>query len=367
MNWFVVIANTKIHYIRQLFKTILKIPTTVSAKGCVGLTRVLLLLDYMLRNHQDFSIDLFNELKNALLSRSFEEHGDMMKDTCIIPAFIQKLNYSDALYSFAMETHKSTPPPNGYIRFYAFTKYETYENYLSDLRFNMHYPIGSIVMLTSTPEYKNVYEKLLVLLRDCVIQPPKNPLLQSATFILNEYFFNSLWTVMCLLPPPQSFIDQFKDKDLFVNLPIGNLLLHYVNWMTNLIYLTDKQKSKFYKQVDIGSMKIKEHVKALVNVLKKIQNTSEQKQLQRTDAIVATIVQFLTCASLNSKYLDLYRTQLSMRKKNDAEALKIERLTQTDEDRKKFESAMKQLKEEEKLKEKEQKAKEIELLKQHNL
>ncbi|EMS14096.1 hypothetical protein KM1_052220 [Entamoeba histolytica HM-3:IMSS] len=338
---------SRINYMRKLFKMFQNIPPKLTAKGIVGLTRALLILDYMLRYHNDFSADLLNEIKNALLSRSFEEHGDLVHDTCIIPAFIEKLNYSDALASFAVETHDNIPPSNGYIRFYGFTKYDNYDNYLSDLRLGMHYPLGSVVMLTNTADYSKTYERLLGLLRDCIVEPPKNPILQSATFILGEYYFNSLWMIMCLLPPPQSFIDQFKDRHLFEKLPIGNLLLHYVNWMTNLCYLTDKQRSKFYKEVDISNMRIKNHIQALVEVLQKIKSQQDSNKLIRIDAIVETIIQFITCASLNGKYLDLYRTQLALRKKNHEEALKVEKLTQTEEDKKKFEKAIKEMKEEE--------------------
>ncbi|ELP83697.1 hypothetical protein EIN_468310 [Entamoeba invadens IP1] len=334
--------DSRILYMRKLFKIILNAPVKINTKGVVGLTRALLILDYMLRYHNDFSVDLLNELKNALLSRSFEEHGSMTKDTCIIPAFIEKLNYKDALFSVAMETKNKVPPMNGYIRFYGFTKYTTYENYLTDLRLGMHYPLGSVVMLTETADYNKVYDRLLGLLRDCSVQQPTDKSLETITFILGEYFFNSLWMILCLLPPPQAFIEQFKDRKLFKTLPVGNLILHYVNWMTNLCYLTNKQKSKFYKEVDISNIKLKDHVENLIDILKRIRSEKE-KVGGRTDAIIETIVHFLTCASLNGKYLDTYRHELILRKANNTEALAREKLTQTEEDKKKFETAAKNL------------------------
>ncbi|KAL7715373.1 Uncharacterized protein QTN25_006999 [Entamoeba marina] len=339
--------TTRIVYLRKMFDVITNAPKNISPRGVVGLTRALLILDYMLRFHNDFSSDLLEELKKALIARSFEEHGSLMHDTCIIPPFIEKLNFNDALFSFAVETHSNTPA-NGFIRFYAFTKFETYEAYLTDLRLGMHYPIGSVVMLTESKEYAKCYDQLIHLLSDCSVATPKDPTLLTASFMLNEYFFDALWRILCVLPPPQHFIDKFKDKHLFTSLPIGNTLLHYVNWLTNLCYLTDKQKSKFYKEVDIGSIRVKHHLTALYDILKKI--TTNPPSGIRIDAIVQMILQFFTCSTLNSKYLDLYRIQLRLRKAQNEEALKIETLTQSETDKKKFEKSVKELKEAERIK-----------------
>ena len=333
----------RVEYMRKLFALVRSVPQTITTSGVVGLTRVFLILDYTIRHYSDFSSDLLDELKNTLLARSFEEHGSLQHDTCIIPAFIEKLNYSDALFSITVGTRHRKVPDNGYIRFYGFTRFERYEDCLVDLRLAMHYPLGAVVMLWGTDEYKQTYDKLLELLADCTVRPPKDPALQTATFMLGEYYFNSLWTIMCLLPPPQPFIDRFKtDTALFKTTPVGNLLLHNVNWLTNFCYIGKKQDSKFYDQVDVNSIRMQHHLEALVGVLQRLSEGGAADYTRR-DAVVEAIVQFLTCASLTTDYLDVYRMELQLRRGNDARAVAKETLTQTAEERRAFEKGIEEM------------------------
>ena len=46
---------------------------------------------------------------------------------------------------------------------------------------------------------------LLELLAYCTVHQPQDTTLQMATFMFHECYFNGLWTIVCLLQPPQQF------------------------------------------------------------------------------------------------------------------------------------------------------------------
>ena len=139
------------------------------------------------------------------------------------------MNFSEALFSVSFDTRDCNVPDNVFICFYSLTRFQRHDDNPAGLRLATCFLLSPVQMRLRTYEYKQSYGKLFELFADCTVLPPKNAMLQTETFILNELYFNGLWTIMSLFQQLQQFFDHFEtDTTLFTMTILGNILLHNV-------------------------------------------------------------------------------------------------------------------------------------------